>query len=498
MSSSKVDELSRLLVRLQLVPQHQVDICLGQVSRKNCQPEDILRWFEHKGLLTSYQVGRIEKGEIDGLVLGPYKLMYRNASGSFARVYRACDLRTGRMVGLKVLRQRWSEDRKAVAEFHREAELGKALKHENIVPIYEVGQSNGQHFFSMEFVEGGNLRDFINIRKKLSPQEATKCILDMTSGLDYAFSNGSTHRDLKMTNILMSSQGVAKLVDFGLAGVAEDDRYEGESAQRALEYATLEKNTGAPRNDARSDMYFLGAIYYELLTGIPPLPRTKDRFERSQFSRYQQVRPVRTLEPGLPRSVANIVDKMMQLNPALRYQTPGDALRDLRAAQFEPAPGSERGADDSPADSTRAGNAGDAGPVHTIMCIEPRHKQQDFLREYFSKHGFRVLVLSDVQRGLARLKVTPPDCMVIMGDSLGEGAVKGFHDAQSILEESHASVVLVLGEKQSDLKQRLSETRSARVLVQPVTLRDLRKTVKGMLGAATNGDGTDPSGSALT
>lgn len=491
MSSSKVDELCRMLVRLHLVPQHQIDICLGQLGRKNCQTDDVLKWLDHKGILTSYQVGRIEKGEIDGLVLGQYKLMYRNASGSFARVYRACDLRTGRMVGLKVLRQRWSEDPKAVAEFHREADLGKALKHENIVPIYEVGESNGQHFFAMEFVEGGNLRDFINIRKKLNPVEGTKCVLDMTAGLDYAFSRGATHRDLKMTNVLMSSQGVAKLVDFGLAGVAEDERYEGESAQRALEYATLEKNTGAPRNDPRSDLYFLGAIYYELVTGVPPLPRSKDRFERSQFSRYLQVRPVRALESNLPRSVAGIIDRLMQLNPGQRYQAPGEALRDLRTAYAdlgqnwsEPATGT------TPSDSARA--AGTANPpLHTIMCIEDRHKQQDVLREYFSKHGFRVLVLSDLQRGLSRLRSSPPDCMVIMGDALGEQAVKGYSEAQEIRGNSPVGVVLVLAEQQSGWKDRLPETPSSRVVVQPLTLRDLRKVIKRTLGSTTNGEEND-------
>lgn len=478
-----------MLVRLHLVPQHQIDICLGQLGRKNCQTDEFLKWMENKGFLTSYQAGRIEKGEIDGLVLGQYKLMYRNASGSFARVYRACDLQSGKMVGLKVLRQRWSEDPKAVAEFHREAELGQALKHENIVPIYEVGESNGQHFFSMEFVEGGNLRDFINIRKKLSPQEATKCILDMTSGLDYAFTRGSTHRDLKMTNVLMSSQGVAKLVDFGLAGVAEDERYDGESAQRALEYATLEKNTGAPRNDPRSDIYFLGAMFYELVTGVPPLPRSKDRFERSQYSRYLQVRAVRALEPALPRSVATIIDRMMQLNPTQRYQTPGEALRDLRAANTELGAAGGAPAGQTPLDSTRASNTGNA--MHTIMCIEDRHKQQDVLREYFSKHGFRVLVLSDLQRGLTRLKSSPPDCMVIMGDALGEQAVKGYSEAQEARGNSPVGVVLVLAEQQSAWKARLAENSSSRVLVQPVTLRELRKVVKHTLGSTTNGEAAE-------
>src|SRR5262249_51091654 len=155
--------------------------------------EIFLQTLERKGLITSYQSSQLKKDEFSGLVLGHYALMYLNASGSFARVYRAKDLNTGAMLGLKVLRSRYAKDPKSIAEFKREAELGKTLKHDNIVPIYEVGQDQGEYYLAMEFVEGGNLRDFVNIRKKLSVEEATKATFDMASGLQYALEKGLTH-----------------------------------------------------------------------------------------------------------------------------------------------------------------------------------------------------------------------------------------------------------------------------------------------------------------
>jgi CheY-like chemotaxis protein len=203
---------------------------------------------------------------------------------------------------------------------------------------------------------------------------------------------------------------------------------------------------------------------------------------------------VHQIEPGVPRSVTAIVDRMMQLNPALRYQTPGDALPHLRAAYAELCEGRQQAPLGAPSESTRPSIAAAAGPVHTVMCIEDRHRNQDFLREYFSKHGFRVLVLSDIQRGLERLKSNPPDCMVIMGESLGDRAVNGFNDAQALLGYSSTGVVLVLGEKQSDMKTRISETETARVLVQPVTLRDLRKVVKRTIGISNNGEDVEAGG----
>lgn len=180
--------------------------------------ETNLQILERRQLLTPLQTGRMLKGEIDGLVLGRYKLLYRNASGSFARVFRAASLDDNRVVALKLLRERWADDPRTVASFEREARICQKFIHPNIVPIYDIGNEGRFHYFTMEFVEGGNLRDFMKIRRTLSPVEATRCTLEICLGLEYALQMGASHRDLKLTNVLMSSTGVAKLVDFGLAG----------------------------------------------------------------------------------------------------------------------------------------------------------------------------------------------------------------------------------------------------------------------------------------
>lgn len=488
-----VNELCKQLQKQQLVTAWQIDECRSQISRQGFTPDVLLEWLQSRGWLTSYQVLHLKKGDFSSLVLGHYKVLYRVSAGSFARVYRAADLRNGQMVALKVLRQRWSNDPTAVQQFRKEAELGKTLQHPNIVPIFDVGRNGDQHFFSMEFVEGGNLRELLNIRKKLASAEATKCVLEMTEGLAYAVSKGFMHRDLKPTNVLMSSTGVAKLVDFGLAGgslfKAETDE---EAEQRALDYAVLEDGTGAPRNDPRSDLYFLGAIYYELLSGVSPLTRTRDRYERSQFSRFRDVTPLRELEPMFPRMVLQIVDKLMHLNPQLRYQSAADVLRDLRSTYADVRDGSSI-ISPSPASSPRPMQA----PVVTVMCVETRPRQQDMLRDYFSKHGYRVLVLSEISRGLQRLQQNPPDAVVLMAEGIGERAMSAFQEIQNLPAGAPVARVIVVAETQKAWLDRLEQTSNSRILQQPMTLRDLRKSLAGLLKEHAVGSGSS-AGTAPT
>jgi tRNA A-37 threonylcarbamoyl transferase component Bud32 len=439
--------------------------------------KELIQELERRMELTGYQSAILLKNETEGLRVGAYKLLYRNASGSFARVFRGCSVQTGEMMGLKVLRQRYANDPRAVNLFKREGELGRRLKHKNIVPIYEVGSDGGQHYLTMEFVEGGNLKDILKIRGKFPVEEATKYITDLAEGLEYALSMGFTHRDLKLSNALLSAQRVAKLVDFGLAGgeasgVADE-------ADRAVEYGTLEKFTGAPDGDPRSDLYFLGCMYYEMVSGQPPYPATKNIEERRQIGRYRNIRPIESVLPSLPRDVAEIIDRLLRTNPHERYQTPTELLRDLRkvlgtageAAGGE-SPGSGSGANPIPAAA--------ASSVPTILCIEGRPTQQDRLREYFTKHGYRVLMLSDTARALHRLSSLSVSGVLVTCDALSEDVAGQYEQLKRHADRTETPLVLALSTKRASLLTELPTSKFSKVLAQPVTLRDLRDEIEAL------------------
>lgn len=470
------------LTQSKLVESAQLHECMARLQTRGQSIDGLIQELENRHLLTPYQATKLKKRDVGGLFLGRYKLLYRNASGSFARVFRGQSMTDGSMVGIKVLRSRWAEDPRKVSLFKREGELGKRLKHRNIVPIYEVGSDGNQHYLTMEFVEGGNFRELIKGRGKFSPAEATRYAIDMAEGLEYALSLGITHRDMKLTNVLLSSQGVAKLVDFGLAGQDASLRSIDEEVDRAIEYAVLERGSGAPDNDPRSDLYFLGVIFYELLTGKAPYASSRSKEDRRKFSRYRDIRPIQQVDPELPSKLTDIVDQLICVNPFDRYQNPSLLLRDLRGTLGE----STLSGGDFP---TQSFNVKSLTP--TLLCVEERVRQQDSLRQYFSKHGFRVLLLGDLQRALMRLQSEPAKGLVIMGDSLGLEGSQGadsqtaFEKVISVCRPLGTAVVLVLSKRQRELKSKLLDTELSRVLVEPtVTLRTIRKALEDVWNQA--------------
>ncbi len=487
MSESSMDELESRLLGLRLVDLQALRECRDELPA-TADAKDLLEALERKHLLTTFQVDRIRKGGIESLVLGDYKLMYRNASGSFARVYRACSVVDGKMIGVKVLRERWTADRDTVELFRREGEIGQRLKHPNIVPIYGYERQGNIHYITMEFVEGGNLRDFLKIRGGsqqvcggLQPGEACRYAMHICEALAYALSLGVTHRDMKMTNVLMSSQGTARLIDFGLA---VDDhvlsRVGAAGFAQALEYSTLEKHTGAPSNDPRSDLFFLGGILYELVTGQPPYPRTRSRDERRDITRYRKIPPIAEVSPDLPPGVIATVNRLLEIDPARRYQSPTQVIGDLR-----PMIGHHGG--DS---STNIPSSENGIDLPTVLCVEQRQQQQNWLREYLSRHNYRVLLLSDVERALARMKSNPPDCVVLMGGSIGDRVAEDVRRAMLLADTASIVLLVVLSERQGDVARELESGNGlVRVLRQPIRLRDLREALSDGLAARRGVDG---------
>jgi len=466
--------LTDQLQSLHLVPPGPLQMQLARLD-KQAGSQELLQALERADLLTGFQVEKIQKGQIDQLVVGGCKLMYQNAAGSFARLYRASRLSDGQMIGIKILRERWSKDPGAIQLFHREGQLGQKLKHPNIVPIFEVGTFGKFHYITMEFVEGGNLRDFLKIRGRLSPLEALQYTLHISRALEAALALGLTHRDMKTTNVLMSSQGVAKLIDFGLA--TEDHppgaQAKGDLAQ-ALEYSTLERNTGAPRNDPRSDLFFLGTILYELLTGEAPYPRTKDRDERKTFSRYRDIRPITSIDSKLPDEAVQIVERLLQVNPVRRYQTPGELNGTLEQSLRKLG---------QPAALSAAVPDALAGEAKVVIFVENRPGRQDVLRKYFSQRGFRVVLLADADRALARLKTMAPYGIVFFGDELGERICGDVQQALKLSAGQSVAVAAVLSDSQEKLKQQLATAApQAILLTQPVNLRSLRQAIEAAHG----------------
>ena len=213
------DILGRLAIKVGLLKEAQLAEVREELGDKAPDLLTFLRALERRGWLTPWQSAKLLKGDDDGYFLGGYRLLYKIASGSFGRVFRADDPSTGRIVAIKVLRKRWSEDQQRIDLFIREGRVGQSLKHPNIVEVLTMSHDKGtnQYYLVMEFVEGGNLREILQIRKKLSVAESLRILEDAAAGLTYAYSRGVTHRDIKLTNLLISSQGGAKLVDFGLA-----------------------------------------------------------------------------------------------------------------------------------------------------------------------------------------------------------------------------------------------------------------------------------------
>ena len=475
--------IGQLAMRLGLVKEEQVRECLLELEDKKAPGTEMVRLLERKRYLTPWQSSKLMKGDSDGYFLGGYRLLYKIASGSFGRVYRGDDPNTGQIVAVKVLRNKWTMDKQKVELFRREGKLGMTIRHPNIVNVLAVNQDNvtKQYFLVMEFIEGGNLRDLLQIRRPLGLDESLRIMEECAQGLAYSHARGLTHRDIKPTNILIvASTMQAKLVDFGLAEIStgssvhlqrQEDRDDDVAVDRTVDYAGLEKATNQKAGDVRSDIYFLGTVLYECLTGHPLLPVTKDRQVRMQARRYEEVEDsLQKTGPayGLKPTVMALLAKMIAFNPSSRYQTPSqliEAIQECRAQiQEESRP---------PRSRIPEGQK-------TLFALEAKESLKDHIRDKFKERGYRVLLSSDPEQALKRYQQQPYHALIVNVGSIGPTGVPIFN---RVLKEADTAkldlaAVLILDRKQEDLESEAISHPHAAVMFLPLKMKDLIEKIE--------------------
>lgn len=525
MAEFDAETFSEQTVLIGLLTREQVRLAMNEAEDGTL--DALTRTLVRKGFLTGWQVDKLKKGEVSGFFFGGNKVLFHIAEGTFARVYRGVKVPGGQSVAVKVLRNRFVSDASAVARFNQEAEAGMKLIHPNIVRTFDYGQQDNRHYMIMEFVEGSNLRDFLKTRVRLTAGEALPLMLGLAHGLKYSLDQGVTHRDIKGTNVLVASNGTAKLVDFGLATIEGDEkRMAIAHGQRTVDYSALERTCGSPKGDPRSDIYFLGCVFYQMLTGTLPMPEaeSKDPLAKMLKRSFGAIKPLSELRNAPPPEITRIIEKMMQMDLKKRYQSMDEVVADLEAyhrevqsALSKPAPkpkpnvaavsttpasppsiasrasepplapsaGSSRN-DGSPPDKDEfdEGEFEIAAAVETpgirVLCVESQEPIRDAFRRTLAKMGYRVWLVSSAELAAERYKEEPPDVVVFDADGLGPQSLESF---AAMHEKAHAdghelSALVLLGPRQGGLAHKLPDDDRLIVMTKPIKMKDVQDALE--------------------
>jgi eukaryotic-like serine/threonine-protein kinase len=262
---------------------------------------------------------------------GRYRVLRKIGAGGMADVYLCEDLTLGRRVALKVLLQRFLDDPNFVERFRREAKAAAGLNHANLVSIYDWGEVDGTYFIVMEYVEGETLKDLVRRRGRLGGSEAVRISLQLLAALEFAHRTGIVHRDIKPQNVMLDRDGNVKVMDFGIARAGDSGMTEAGSILGTAQYLAPEQAKGQPV-DERSDLYSVGIVLYEMLTGSVPFKGDTAVTVALKHVNEMAVEPAQMV-PGLPYSLNQIILKAIAKDPAERYQTAEQFARDLRSAQ---------------------------------------------------------------------------------------------------------------------------------------------------------------------
>ena len=260
---------------------------------------------------------------IPDIIDGKYRVIREIGSGGMARVYRAINMSTRKVVAVKMLKEEYLNDKEFLRRFDREARASLELSHDNIVRAYGVGEDNGVPYIVLEYVEGKTLKDLIRESPggHLSVQQSIGICSQILDALSYAHAHGIIHRDVKPQNVIVTNRGKAKLADFGIARevTASTVTFSGKNVIGSVHYISPEQAKGLPATE-ESDIYSAGISLYEMLTGtVPFIGDTTVSTALMHLS--EEPEPPQELNPSIPPALNDIVLRALEKDPQMRYSS---------------------------------------------------------------------------------------------------------------------------------------------------------------------------------
>jgi len=303
-----------------------VDIYTILATKKYMSPETIQKIRDALAEEEKLKTGQVRR-------IGNFELIEKLGSGAMGTVYKAKQVTMKRMVALKILPPKLAKAKGFVDRFMREGQTAGMLDHPNIVRAVDVGQADGYYFFAMEFVEGQTLRKVMKEQNGPMPEKAAaEIILQIARALQHAYERKIVHRDIKPDNIMITKEGVAKLMDLGLAKstTGETDLTIAGTTFGTPDYISPEQAKGQTQVDTRADIYSLGATFYHMVTNTTPFDGESPAVVMTKHINDPLESPKKRNDK-LSDEVCNIIEKMMAKDPKDRYQTPQELIEDLFA-----------------------------------------------------------------------------------------------------------------------------------------------------------------------
>ncbi len=337
--------VGRLVVDQGLATQEEVQHALGMAkqTREDQNQRSLLEILVDNEYVTRRQVARlrqIAEAERSNQKIPGYKILGKLGAGAMATVWKGKQLSLDRAVAIKVLPRKFTNNPQFIERFYAEGRAAAQLNHPNIVQAYDVGKAGEFHYFVMEFVDGRTVHDDITKHKRFQEKDALQLIIQVAEALQHAHEKGLVHRDVKPKNIMITTDGVVKLADMGLARAISDKEAAEAEAGKAFGtpyYISPEQIRGEIRIGPPADIYSLGATLYHMVTGNVPFDGKNPSAVMHKHLKSELVAPDH-VNPKLSAGISEVIEMMMAKEARSRYQTCKDLLSDLRAVQANRVP----------------------------------------------------------------------------------------------------------------------------------------------------------------